>query len=101
MLKYRISEGAESDLKSIWRFIARDDVDAASRFVFELIDRFVLLGDNKLIGTRHDDLRESLRSITYGKYLIFYFPLTKGVEISRVLHTARDIRAIFEKDREN
>lgn len=95
MLRYRISESAESDLKSIWRFIARDDVDAASRFVLEVIDRFVLLGDNKLIGMSHDDLREDLRSITYGKYLIFYFPLRNGVEISRVLHSARDIRSIF------
>jgi toxin ParE1/3/4 len=33
--------------------------------------------------------------------VIFYLPLADGIDVVRVLHSARDIEAIFEKDPPN
>lgn len=34
----------------------------------------------------------------FGWYVIFYEPLTDGIDFVRVLHSARDIDVVFEKD---
>jgi toxin ParE1/3/4 len=34
----------------------------------------------------------------FPKHLVFYRPLPGGVDIIRVLHSSRDLQAIFEKD---
>lgn len=39
-------------------------------------------------------------SQTVGNYMIFYFPINDGIDIVRVLHGARDIRANFFVDDE-
>ncbi len=45
------------------------------------------------MGHARYELAPELRSFPVGRYVIFYLPLVDGVELVRVLHSARDIDA--------
>jgi len=38
-----------------------------------------------------------MRSFPFGRYVIFYVPLEDGIDVVRVLHSARDIDAVFDE----
>ncbi|WP_409999480.1 type II toxin-antitoxin system RelE/ParE family toxin [Gimesia chilikensis] len=48
------------------------------------------LANHPGIGSRQDRFREGLRCFALGRYLIFYFPIEDGIQIIRVLHSARN-----------
>jgi len=50
------------------------------------------------MGRARPELGHGLRSFVVGQYVVFYRPSTKGIEIVRVLHGARDIGATFEAE---
>ena len=50
------------------------------------------------MGRSRDELSPDVRSLPFGRYVILYLPLADGIDVVRVLHSARDIEAIFEKD---
>jgi toxin ParE1/3/4 len=39
----------------------------------------------------------NLRSFTVKNYVIFYQPITDGIEVLRVLYGARDIHRVFDE----
>lgn len=86
---------ADNDLLDIWLFIAQDSPNNADHFLERIRDKFWGLAESPEIGSNRSTLKEGLRSYPIGSYLIFYFPLTDGVEIVRVLHGARDIESLF------
>jgi toxin ParE1/3/4 len=43
-----------------------------------------------------DELKPNLHSLAIGNYLVFYFPLTNGIDVVRILHGARDLEALFQ-----
>jgi toxin ParE1/3/4 len=43
-------------------------------------------------------LATDLHSFPLGRYVIFYVPRPKGVEIVRVLHGARDIESVLHDE---
>jgi toxin ParE1/3/4 len=88
----RFSERAERDLVEIGDFIARDNPVAAAQFVALLEQRCSLLAVHPLAGRARDALIKGLRSLAYGRYVIFYRAIEDGAEIVRVLHGARDVR---------
>ena len=47
------------------------------------------------MGRLRDELAVDLRSFPVGRYVIFFRPLSNGVNIVRVLHSARDLNADF------
>lgn len=96
MAQYRLTPCAQSDLEEIWQYIAQDDPEIADQFLRELIERFILLSKNQFLGIRQPAFDENLRLFPYKKYLVFYFPTDFGIEVSRVLHSARDIESIFD-----
>lgn len=61
-----------------------------------MVQRFELLATNKEIGTRQDQFVVEMRMFPFKDYQIYYFPNDEGIEIYRVLHGARDIKADFE-----
>jgi toxin ParE1/3/4 len=42
-----------------------------------------------------EELAASLRSFPFGRYVIYYVPIEDGIDVVRVLHSARDIDTIF------
>jgi len=96
MKQYRVSEAARSDLDDIWFYIARDNVEAADRFINIILSRFPIIAATPLLGRPRTDLSLNLRSFPVGRYIIFYQPLEEGMEIVRVLHGARDFPPLFD-----
>lgn len=45
-----------------------------------------------------DELAADLRSFSFGRYVIFYAPVEHGIDVVRVLHSARDIDAVFGEE---
>jgi toxin ParE1/3/4 len=50
------------------------------------------------MGRSRPELATGLRSFPVGRYVIFYVPLSKGVEIVRVFHGARDVDTTHQDD---
>ena len=90
MSRYRIAAAAQCDLEEIWLFIAKDNPRAADEWLAEVENRFRLLAGTPLVGQERNDLALALRFLPVGNYLIFYLPLTDGIEVLRVIHGARD-----------
>jgi toxin ParE1/3/4 len=70
----------------------------ADAWVDRLDAKLRLLAAQPLMGRARDELSPGVRSLPFGRYVIFYLPLSDGIEVLRVLHSAQDFEAIFEKD---
>lgn len=85
---------AEQDLDDIWLEIALDKPNAADQMLDAIDKSAHLLATQPLMGRARDELAEGLRSFPVRRYLVFYLPQGEGVELVRVLDTARDIEEI-------
>jgi toxin ParE1/3/4 len=47
------------------------------------------------MGRARPELAPDLRSFPFGRYVIFYMPLSDGIDVVRVLHSARDIDGLL------
>src|SRR5580700_10023696 len=89
---------ALADLADIWAYIAEDSVKHADRFAALINSQFRTLVRQSHMGRSRPELGTNLRSFPVGRYVIFYLPLPKGVEIVRVLHGARDIESVLQDE---
>jgi toxin ParE1/3/4 len=88
---------AKADLCDIWQFIAEDSDEQADAFI-DLIDlKFNVLALHIGLGRRREELAHGLRSFPVGRYVIFYLAIPGGVQIVRVLHSARDVAVAFSE----
>jgi toxin ParE1/3/4 len=81
----------EIDLTSIWDFIGHDNIRAADALLVRIEAAFDMLAANPLAGRARDDLAPKIRSFPVGNYIVFYLPLSDGIEVVRVLHGRQDI----------
>ncbi|MGA8875055.1 MAG: type II toxin-antitoxin system RelE/ParE family toxin [Candidatus Korobacteraceae bacterium] len=89
---------ALEDLAEIWAHIAEDSPRQADAFA-AAIDREIRgLARRPLIGRARPELLTDLRSLPFGRYVIFYLPRKRGIEVVRVLHGARDLKPLFDED---
>jgi toxin ParE1/3/4 len=88
-MRLRKTAIAEQDLLGIWEYIAQDSTAAADRMWQRFAERFQLLLRYPYSGEAQDRYRPGLRSVTEGKYIIFYEPRPGEIVIHRVLHGAR------------
>lgn len=86
------SRQALLDLDQIWSYIARDAIEHADRFLDRIQAKLEMLARQPLIGESRNDLGRNVREVPIGNYVIFYRPIPNGVEVIRVLHSARNIR---------
>ena len=87
----RKSPQAEFDLTLIWDFIAHDNIRAADALLVRIEAAFDMLAANPLAGRARHDLAPKIRSFPVGNYIVFYLPLSDGIEVVRVLHGRQDI----------
>ena len=85
------SRKALHDLDDIWDYIARDNPVMADRVLDKIAAKCEMLARQPLIGEARPDLVSNLREVPIGNYVIFYRPLSDGIEIVRVLHAARNV----------
>ena len=89
----RKSPQAEIDITLIWQFIADDSVKAADVLIDRIEATFDMLAQAPLAGRARDDLRSNLRSFAVRSYVIFYVPVSDGIDVVRVMHGRQDIDA--------
>ena len=86
---------AAEDIAEIWDHIANDSLRAADRWVDQLDEQFQLLATQPRMGRARDQLSPGLRSFPFGRHVIFYWPPDGGIDVIRILHSARDVDAQF------
>jgi toxin ParE1/3/4 len=87
------SPQAERDVTSIWDFIAADSTKAADALLARIEAAFDMLADTPFAGRARGDLAPNLRSFPVGNYIIFYVPISDGIDVIRVMHGRQDIDA--------
>ncbi len=93
---------AERDIEECFVYIGTENLDAALRFILSIEESFELLATNSEIGV----LSEIASSKYFGlrmwpirgfdKYEIFYLQNKTSIDVVRVLHSARDLKSLFE-----
>ena len=89
------------DLIELADYIARDNLDAALRFIHAAEESFQFLAEQSMAGEACQFTDASHVGIRvwhvrrFPNYLIFYRQVNEGVEVIRVLHGARDLRALL------
>lgn len=97
------SPRAKRDMLEIWEYIADDSEARADAFIARFDTKFRLLAERSGLGRPREELAEGLRSFPLSRYVIFFRPVPNGIEIVRVLHSARDLNTGFfaEEDDEH
>ncbi|MGO9467808.1 MAG: type II toxin-antitoxin system RelE/ParE family toxin [Isosphaeraceae bacterium] len=96
---------ARVDLAGCYAYIGERNTDAARRFRLAAETTFTALARMPGIGAPYELANPRLRGLRsaqvrrFRNYLIFYLPVAGGIEVIRVLHAARNIRAILERER--
>lgn len=98
MTYFEIAPQAQDDLDAIWEYIAAASIDAADRLLDSFRNRLELLTILPGSGTPRNDLLPNLRSVLVGNYVMFYTTIADGILLLRVLHGARDIPTIFNRE---
>jgi toxin ParE1/3/4 len=86
---------AAADIAEIWDYIAEDSIAQADAWVDRLDETLRLPATQPRMGRLRDESSPGLRSLPFGRYVIFYEPLDDGIDVVRVLHAARDVDAQF------
>ncbi len=81
------------DIASIWQFFANNNVRAADAILDRIEAAFEMLAQAPLAGRERNDLGANLRSFPVGGYIVFYTPVSDGIEVVRVMSGRRDIRS--------
>ena len=86
---------ARIDMAGIWAYIAQDSEPQADKFIDRIDKQLAKLALQPAIRRLRNELVENLRSFPFERYLLFYQITTEGIDVVRVLHSARDIDAQF------
>ena len=99
MTSYQFTSLAVDDLFEIWSYIAGDNIEAATAVEDAIFRACAMIAKTPLAGRLRADLTQRpvrFWSVQpYYKYIIVYDPVTKPIQIIRVLHGARDLQALL------
>jgi toxin ParE1/3/4 len=98
MKEYSLTDLAKDEVRDIWEFIARDNEDAADRWIARIVEAFDMLARNPHIGHTRTDLAD--RQFLFwpiGEYLAIYRIVNEDIEIVAVTQGARDIPSYLRR----
>lgn len=100
MRRYRLTDDAYEDLAEIKAYLVEQDGKRAARYVLSAVtDGFRFIADTPGAGHGREDLTdEPVKFWGVFSYLIVYDPAAKPINVIRVLHSARDLGALFERN---
>jgi toxin ParE1/3/4 len=87
---------ALEELADIGEYIANRNPVRAESFVKEVEAYCQKLVNLPHIGRQRPEIAAGLRSLVYGRYIIFYSVHDHEIHIEHILHGARDIEGFFE-----
>lgn len=102
-LKWVLAPCVENELWTIWKFIAKDNPDAATQVVESAYETFVTLASTPAFGKPHKFCNPYLKGIRschvsgFHHYLIFYRITPGEIQVLHVFHGARDIEALLDE----
>lgn len=85
---------AESDLISIWEYIAEENSALADAYIRKIQAVCLLLENQPGMGVQRDLLAEKLRLMPFERYNIYYLAHNTDVTIIRIRHSAQDPSAL-------
>ncbi|MCE9552766.1 MAG: type II toxin-antitoxin system RelE/ParE family toxin [Planctomycetes bacterium] len=86
---------ADEDLMGIADYIARDNPNAARRWVQKIRDVCLTLATQPDMGELRKEFGVAgCRSFSVGNYVIFFRAVEGGIEVARMIHASRDMRNI-------
>ncbi len=94
------SSASESDLTEIAMYIGRDNPEAAMRLLERFQRTLEMLLKNPLVGQSRDDLAPGLRLYPVQNYLLLYRVAPDGIDLLRVLHGARNVKAVLRSSKQ-
>ena len=84
---------ADEDILGIADYIARNNPEAARRWLSKMRETCELLAENPEIGQLRPGFGVSgCRSFTLGNYIVFFRPTTEGIQVARIVHGSRDLQ---------
>ena len=101
MAEFILAPCIEDELFGIWKFIAQDNPDAATRVVEAAGETFKALAATPGLGVVRKFRNSRLRDVRFfpvagfENYLIFYHPIPEGIQVLHVYHGARDLERLF------
>ena len=98
-MKAVLTQAALKDLLEIARNIGKDNMTAARSFTAALRSRAEAVGHKPRLYPFAEGLEAAgVRRRLYRDYLIFYRETEAGVEVTRLLHAARDWQSLLAHD---
>ncbi len=91
-----ILPAAREDLIEIGDYIATDNRERAASFVDEIVAVIASIAERPKRFPVRDDLRPGLRVARHRNYLIFFAEVDEEIQVGRVLHSARNLKRLFE-----
>lgn len=100
MRRYRISHQAKRDLQDIRKYLSKENPAIVGK-TFDAIQRTIeLIAEQPMLGAALPELREGLRHAVprrpANRYIVFYYVIEDGIEISDIIHQSRDWQVLFE-----
>ncbi|MBK8037317.1 MAG: type II toxin-antitoxin system RelE/ParE family toxin [Verrucomicrobiaceae bacterium] len=94
MSKVIYSTEAKADLQETWDYIAEDSPFQADRLILRVREKLEYLAKWKTMGRPRPEFARGCRSYPFGKYCFYFRPTDTGIEVLRILHSARDLEQI-------
>jgi toxin ParE1/3/4 len=97
MAKVLFTPLAHEDLQIIWDYLAEEASEETADGILDFIqEKCERIAAYPMAGKIRYELLANLRSFVVKSYVVFYIPLSDGIDVLRVLHSARDIERVFE-----
>lgn len=89
---------ATEDLEQIFLFVGREQrsPSAAARVIRRIVENADIYASQPFLGPARPELGESIRACYIHRYVIFYRPVSAGIEVLRVIHGSRDVFRVFQ-----
>lgn len=98
-MKVTYSTRAEIDFLGIADFVSDNSIPAAFDTIGRIEAAVLRLGDLPNMGRRRADLgRPDFRSVGVGDWVVVHSVNSDSVTIARIIHGARNLRAILERE---
>ena len=94
MARVVYSEIAKADLREIWDYVSDDSQLQADRLIERFRSKLEHLAQWNTLGRPRPEIARNCRSYPFGKYCFFFRPIDNGIEVIRVIHSARDLDQI-------
>lgn len=96
MMRVEVSDPANADIEDFWSYVAVHNERAADRLVRRFSTVFDQLARMPNLGEVYAGSLPGTRILTSGAYVIVYVVRDDRIQISRVVHSARDWQSLLE-----